>query len=208
VSELRFTLVAEGPTDRRLIPILSWLLQRHSNRAISANWADLSIADEPRSTLREKIGSAFSLYPCDLMFIHRDADNGTRIARVNEVTTAQLGILPVPFVPVIPVRMQETWLVVDEHAIRNSANNPRGRASLGLPARAVVEKQADPKRTLRLALQRASELSGRHLHRFNCNSAANRVAEIMDCTLLRGLSAFDALEQEIQAVLTANGLTA
>lgn len=48
-------------------------------------------------------------------------------------------------VPVIPGRMTEAWLRLDEAAIRRVAGNPNGRTKLGLPKLHEVESVADPK---------------------------------------------------------------
>ena len=42
MSDLRYTLLADGSSDRALMPILSWLLREHlPHRAIQEEWADL-----------------------------------------------------------------------------------------------------------------------------------------------------------------------
>lgn len=167
MNELRYTLVSEGTTDRRLLPILTWLLQQHSRRAITASWADLRVADVPRRSLAERVASAVMLYPCDLLFVHRDADNQGREARVAEIATAWSDVVVQARVPVVPIRMQQSWFLLREEPIRLAAGCPSGRTPLGLPSRASIERHADPKHTLRQALRLASGLAGRHLERFD-----------------------------------------
>ena len=77
-------------------------------------------------------------------------------------------------VPVVPVRMTEAWLLVDEPAIRRVAGNPNGRCALDLPQVSKVETIADPKKLLKQVLATASELSGRRLKRFNDRFPENR----------------------------------
>ncbi|BCB82630.1 hypothetical protein Pflav_090400 [Phytohabitans flavus] len=64
-------------------------------------------------------------------------------------------------VPVIPVRMTEAWLLLDESAIRRVAGNPRGKTDLGLPKAHQVESIADPKELLDQCLLTAANVTGR-----------------------------------------------
>ena len=207
MSELRYTLVSEGVTDKRLLPVLTWLVQQHSCRSIAATWADLTVPGAVRGSLADRIRSAVELYPCDLLFVHRDADNQPRAHRIAEITAAWGASAVLARVPVVPIRMQETWLLLNESAIRRAAGRPTGREPLGLPRRAVVETHADPKHTLRRALEVASGLSGRHLRRFDASAATYRLAELIeDYSILRGLAGFDALEADLRHALVAGGL--
>jgi hypothetical protein len=207
MKELRFTLVADGPSDKRLLPIITWLLQQHSSRLISSTWADLSVSMLRPRSLEERIRYAADLYPADIIFVHRDAEGESLGRRVSEVVGACPPSLRDQMVPVVPVRMQEAWLLIDESAIRSAAGNPRGRVRLALPPASALETLPDPKQTLYQALRAASELSGRHLARLNVAAAAYRVSElIQDYSNLRGLKAFEAFEKELVSMLTRHGL--
>lgn len=208
MSELRYTLVADGSSDRRLIPVLTWLLQQHSSHAITGTWADLSILRSPPRDLAARIAAAVEFYPSDLLFVHRDAEAAPHHERVTEIRAACAGVTNTIAIPVVPIRMQEAWLLISETAIRTAASRPRGRVPLSLPARNALERVPDPKQTLYDALRTASELSGRHLARFKVAAAAYRVSELIgDFSPLRGRSAFDQLESELRAALTSNHLT-
>jgi hypothetical protein len=207
MRELRFSLVGDGPSDRRLMPIVSWLLQQHSSRIIASTWADLSVLPVRPRSLEERIRQAADLYPADLLIVHRDAEGETHQKRVNEIRRACPASLQSHVVPVVPVRMQEAWLLISETAIRSAAGNPRGRVRLSLPSRSSLEALPDPKETLYQALRSASELSGRHLNRFNVAAAAYRVSElIQDYSELRALKAFEAFEADILTALTHHQL--
>ncbi|PZG16433.1 hypothetical protein C1I95_17670 [Micromonospora craterilacus] len=96
------------------------------------------------------------------MVVHRDADNAGQHARRQEIESAMQSLGSVAdLLPVIPVRMTEAWLLLDEAAIRHVAGNPRGRTRLNLPRLHEVESRADPKSILRSCLLTASEESGR-----------------------------------------------
>jgi hypothetical protein len=207
MSELRYTLVGDGSSDKRLLPIINWLLQTHSSRAITATWADFTILETPPRTLAAKVAAAVELYPADLLFVHRDAETAPRQQRVGEIVAACAQFPDQPFVPVIPIRMHEAWLLTNEEAIRTAAGKPRGRIALNLPPKTSLENHPDPKQALYTALETASELSGRHLRRFKVKSAAYRVSELMsEYSSLRGLSAFDALEADTARILQQYGL--
>jgi hypothetical protein len=110
-----------------------------------------------------------------------------------------------PVVCVIPVRMQEAWLLFDEAAIRLAADNPRGRTALALPAPGEIEGIADPKARVYELLRNASGLRPGRLRRFQPASRVHRLAELIeDFSPLRTLPAFRALEQDLRVVLEVN----
>lgn len=73
---------------------------------------------------------------------------------------------------IVPVRMQEPWLLFDEQAIRRAAGNPGGKTALPLPRLTQLESLPDPKETLYGLLVAASEHQGRRRGRFNPSRAA------------------------------------
>jgi hypothetical protein len=157
-------------------------------------------------TLEERIRRAVEDYQCDLLFVHRDADAEAPEDRREEIRQAvnQAAIDP-PAVCVVPVRMTESWLILDEDAIRSASGNPRGRQPLNLPPGTGVERIADPKEVLFTALRTASEHTGRKLSRLRVDQRRHRVAEIMSYTQLRLLPAFQLLEDDLKAILDAQG---
>lgn len=108
-----------------------------------------------------------------------------------------------PVVCVVPVRMQEAWLLSDESAIRSAAGNPKGIMQLHLPQRSEWERLADPKARLYDALRRAAD---RPPHRrFKPEQTVHRVTEYTGSfAQLRGLSAFDALEEDVRKAVIEN----
>jgi hypothetical protein len=103
----------------------------------------------------------------DLVVIHRDGDRDGRKARMTEIENAVAEVMPgVAHAPVIPIRMTEAWLLLDEQEIRQVAGNPNGKTPLDLPGVRRVESIPAPKAVLKETLCRASGLSGRRLDRF------------------------------------------
>lgn len=200
---LTFTLLSDGSSDRALLPILQWLLRQSSTRPLQSQWADLRHSRRPPKLLGERIQAALDLYPCDLLFIHRDAEGETRQVRVEEIRRHLPEPHDPPSVCVVPVRMQEAWLLFDENALRTAADNPRGRAPLAMPVPGDLEAIPDPKNLLFELLETASELRGRRLRRLNAPARVHRLAELIeDFSPLRRLSAFQALEEDVRRVLT------
>ena len=70
------------------------------------------------------------------------------------------------WVPVIPVRETEAWILLDEAAIRRVAGSPKGRRPLELPKLSQLENVSDPKKALEEALCTASGCQGNRLKRF------------------------------------------
>ena len=200
---IQYTLLSDGSSDQALLPILSFVLRERGAETVEPQWADIRRLREPPQALPDKIRVAYDLYPCDLLFVHRDAErDGHEFRREEIIRALDAAGMDVASVCVVPVRMTETWLLIDEGAIREAAGRPRGRAILNLPQLRRLEEEADPKAVLRQALRDASELRGRRLRDFPVTQRVRRVAELIgDYSALRGLSAFRALEREVQMAL-------
>lgn len=202
MSRLRYTLVSDGPSDRALMPILDWLLRETGGvEAIAPQWADFSIGEKPRN-LRDRLKFALQRFPCDLLFVHRDAEKQDSQMRYDEIQDAAKD-LPEALIPflvcVVPVRMQEGWLLFDEGAIRNAAGNPNGQVVLNLPKMTTVETISDPKGILHNQLKAASGLRGRRLKSFSVSGAAALVTQYAsNFSQLRALPAFRHLESDIR----------
>jgi hypothetical protein len=210
MTELRYTLVTDGSSDIALIPILTWLLRENGVAyTIQSEWADLNrVPHSKRRRLEDKIYLSLELYPCELLFVHRDAEREARETRVREITTAitNAGTSVLAMSCVVPIRMQEAWLLFDESAINHAAGNSSNRESLNMPPISRLEDLSDPKTELHERLKQASNLKGRRLSGFPVSEYARRVTEfIQDFSPLRALSAFAALESELQQIIEQQG---
>ena len=205
MERLRFTLVADGPSDRALLPVLTWLLRQHCEGvSIQPEFSDLRWLPNPPQGLFRRIDKSMELYPCDLLFVHRDAEGESVEKRQDEIRAAlersERG-KTLPVVCVVPVRMQEAWLLIDESALKRAAGNPENRQRLSMPPVKRLEDLPDPKRVLHDLLREASDCRGpRRLKNFNrdLGKCVQLVAEhIGDFGLLRGLTAFRELENQV-----------
>ena len=210
MDEIRYTLISDGPSDRALLPILTWVLRKKGDVSlVQPEWADLRRLPQPPQSLHERILSAIDLFPCDLLFIHRDAEREDPESRYKEIRIAlheatKRGF-QAPAVCVVPVRMTEAWLLFDEPAIRLAAGNPNGKNPLNVPDLSVIEQIPDPKDVLFEVLREASGLTGRRLKRFNMAECRIRVTDLVsDFSPLRKLSAFKRLERDFSK-LKQNG---
>lgn len=210
MDEIRYTLITDGPSDRALLPVLTWVLREKGDVSlVQAEWADLRRLPQPPLSLGERILSATDLFPCDLLFIHRDAEREGPESRYREIHNAlqeatKLGF-QTPAICVVPVQMTEAWLLFDKIAIRFAAGNPNGKKLLSLPDLSEIEHIPDPKELLFDLLREASGLTGRRLKRFNMAESRIRITELVsDFSPLRQLSAFQRLEKDISTLKRNN----
>ena len=160
------TLLADGSSDQVLVPILQWLLDNHCNSITRLRVANpLQTASRG---LQERISAALDLYPCHVLFVHRDAERDEPANRQQEVERAWHSIeREQHLVTIVPVRMTEAWLLVDAAAIRTAAGNPNGRVRLDMPDLDRLEQLPDPKALLFDLLARATELGPQRLQKFS-----------------------------------------
>lgn len=201
-SELRYTLLSDGSSDAALMPILDWLLIENGvSEPIQSQWADLRRLRQPPKELSDRIRVALEFYPCDLLFIHRDAEKFGYAERADEIRNALTKLAEVhlpPNVYVIPVRMTEAWLLFDESAIRFAAGNRSGQNALHLPDVHALESLPDPKADLYSLIREASNMQGRRLKRLNPGERVRRITTYTNnFAPLRTLDAFRNLEADI-----------
>lgn len=204
---LRYTLLADGASDRCLRRILDWVLNQVPDLPPSgfvSQIADLRGYRRPPSGLKQRIEAAYRQLPCDVMFIHRDAEAEAIGRRLEEIRRAAEEADIPPYVPVVPVRMTEAWLLIDERAIRRAADNLHGTEKLPIPRLQRLEDQPDPKSLLHDCLVIASEKSGHRSDRFRRDlpGRVHRVADLIeDFSPLRQLPAFRSFEETARRVI-------
>lgn len=165
--------------------------------AVIAQSVDFGRIPRQRTT-EDRLRAALDLYPCDVLFVHRDAEGQFPDLRRQEIANA-LGHISILHVPVVPVRMTEAWLLANEPAIRSAAGNPNGREELNLPDIRRLEELPDPKRVLYEALVNASGLNARRRIQFRVRQRVHQIPNyIDDYSSLNALSAFRALQQDIR----------
>jgi hypothetical protein len=211
VIKLNGTLVADGSSDRLLKPILEWLLSQHlpSGSSINIQVPDWGRFPVPVSTLPKKLLAAQKFFAAEVYFVHRDAEKNVsweeRSAEI-ELHAKKILSAGTSYVRVVPVQMTETWLLHDEQAIRETAENPNGSEPIALPTLRKLETLPDAKMHLLSILRDASGLTGRRLRKFEANERRrlHRLVELQQekgFAILRALPAFQALEAEIVSLV-------
>ncbi len=193
---MTYTLVADGTSDAVLMPMLDWSLRTRGVARIVAQRADFTrIPRQPG--IEARLRTALDLYPCDVLFVHRDAEAQPPDLRREEISNA-LRWAAVRHIPVVPVRMTEAWLLADEFAIRSAAGNPNGTDNLNLPELRSLEEVPDPKRVLRSALIAACGLNARRRSRLPVHQRFHLIPNyIDDYSRLNVLGAFRTLQDDI-----------
>jgi len=142
-------VLAEGSSDKALLPILRWVLASATPAEIRAEWIDAYDFSPRPASLRDKVQAARRFGPYDLFFVHRDADKPDPEWRYREIEGA---VGDLAHVAVVPIRATEAWLLLDSTMIRVAAGRPSGTEPLDLPLASKVESESDPKSRLHAAL--------------------------------------------------------
>ncbi len=153
----RFLLICDGSSDVGLGNHIQALLIRLG--ATEVNWTSSHtgrrLADKIRHGL-EQFGDP------NLLFVHRDAESAEPDARYDEIASAiDSANYTGPWVGVVPRRMTEAWLLLDEFSLRSIVGRPRGTEPLGLPVPRDAERLPNPKERLHQALLAACVPRGR-----------------------------------------------
>lgn len=160
--------LAEGTSDAPLADLVTTMFAVHGVTVQLTRPDFALLGDRVARDVASRLVAGRTLMadqPLDLLVVHRDVDRSDRPTRLQEILAATRGS-GAEVVPVLPVRMTEAWLLLDDNALRAVAGNPAGRTDLGLPQLGEVERLADPKARLRAALLAASDTTGRRRLRF------------------------------------------
>ncbi|HEX4831208.1 MAG TPA: hypothetical protein VH478_08975 [Trebonia sp.] len=173
---IRLLFIGEGTSDSGIATHIRRITAEHGHSAVITDPLVDRLSPPPRKTVAGKLQAVKDLGgEYDLAVLHRDADREGRPPRLAEIRDAVRQVMPgVPHVPVVPIRMTEAWLLLDEVQIRRVAGAPNDRTTLSLPTASKVESVPDPKALLKTTLARASGLKGRRLEQFNNRFSQHR----------------------------------
>ncbi|MCY3930236.1 MAG: hypothetical protein OXH70_00810 [Acidobacteria bacterium] len=187
--QLTWSIVADGGTDRLLVPIIEWAIHRVDPQVESL---------EPqfrkrRGSVKEVLGRQDS--GDMLVFVHRDSEGLPLEGRLQEFE----GVERPDVVPVVPVQVSEAWILFDAGAIAKAAGAPS--AGIGVPRVAELESIANPKQRLdELLVAAAGNPSGRRGRTFKRSLVARRVSVaeyIADYSPLENVPAFAAFQEAL-----------
>ena len=182
-------MVADGGTDRALVPIIEWAIHRLDPQ--------VEILEPEFRKRSGSVGEFLASYKTGAMivFVHRDAEAAPLTTRLKEFQGVNR-----KFVPIVPVRMTESWLLVSGLAIARAADHPT--AEVTLPPVHQLESLADPKKELEdLLIGAARPLAGRRLKKFRASIVTRRVnvaTLIGDFAPLEQLPAFRHFQTELR----------
>ncbi|MCK9413820.1 MAG: DUF4276 family protein [Prolixibacteraceae bacterium] len=206
MKALEYTLIADGSSDKTLLRIIKWSLDDlYPKLPNEGSFADFRNILEPPKRLKDKVNKAKLYYPFDILFVHRDAESikSTMIEqRFKEIHNELQEEDFDKTICIVPVKMMETWLLIDAEAIKKAAGNRNYSGCINLPQLKILEKETQPKDLLHSLLREASGKKGRNLKKFNIDKTVHLVAEnIEDFSPLRNLVAFQAFEIELKKVV-------
>ncbi len=201
---IRYTLIADGSSDKTLLNIIKWLLDDlYPKIPNKGTFADFRPHQSPpqNKDIKSRVRFATDYFPFDILFYHRDAESNTKTIieeRLQEIQSQLPAHNISNTVCLIPIKMMEAWLLFDKNAIKKAAGNRNYKAEIKLPTLKQVEN-INPKVVLHDLLKQVSGLKGRQLKNFNVHQAVHLVAQnIENFNVLRQLPAFRKFETELK----------
>lgn len=189
--QLTWAIVADGGTDRLLIPVIQWAIHRLD--------PDVEILEpefrKRRGTVEESIGACSS--GAMIIFVHRDSENLSLQERLREFRN----VTRPNVVPVVPVRMSEAWILFDGQAVAKAAGSRA--ADVAVPRTTEIESIGNPKERLdELLFLAAGTPAGRRGRNFRRSITQRRVSVaeyIMDYSPLEDVPAFRTFQESLAA---------
>lgn len=187
--QLAYAIVADGEADRLLVPIIQWAVHRLDPH--------VEILEPEFRKRKGSVAEFLDAYQTGamLIFVHRDAESRALEERLREFDTVNRPDV----IPVVPVRMSESWLLFDGSAIAEAAGS--ATAQVPVPDMTQIENTPDPKAHLdRLLLQAAGAPRGRRGKNFKRSIAQRRAAvatAISDYSPLENLPAFRSFQSSL-----------
>lgn len=187
--QLAYAVVADGGTDRLLVPIIQWAVHR-----LDPGVEILEPEFRKRSGGIVEFLATYSTGAM-LIFLHRDSESLTLDERLGEFGPVERQDV----VPVVPVRMSEAWLLFDSSAIARAAGSRE--TQVAVPHTGQLENIPNPKGLLdNLLYQAAGAPTGRHGRNFKRSIASRRVSVadyIEDYSPLENLAAFRRFQDSL-----------
>lgn len=189
--QLTWSVLADGGTDRMLVPIIQWAIHRLDPA--------VEILEPQFRKRRRSISEDVAKYGTGsmLVFVHRDSEAMTLDERLREFAD----VTRQDVVAVVPVRMSEAWLLFNGTAIAKAAGSPS--ADVPVPRVAELEGIRNPKARLDdLLVEAAGRPTGRRGKVFKRSIVERRVSVagyISDYGPLEGVPAFARFQETLAA---------
>lgn len=201
MKRVKIALVSEGSADAMLEHVIRWLAGDVMDGCI-VDFLRPDFGRHPAPPKDMSSKAAFAADMCDVLCIHRDANNAGIEKRQDEIRRA-LGAHAEKGVCLVPVYETEAWFLIDSGAILQAAGAAKNTTVKDLlPSIEEIEGIKDPKELLHGVLKKASGKRGRKLKKFDAPQRAHRVADLItDYSPLRKLPAFRAFESDFKRAL-------
>lgn len=201
MESIKYTLIGDGSSDKVLLNIIRWVFNDlYPTLPIKDTFADFSKISNPpkKNDILHQYDFASNYYPFDILFYHRDSEKLTKTIieeRKNEIYSKLEPTKKKNVICVIPKSMMETWLLINEKAIKEAAGNRNYKRDIKLPKINTLENIKDTKKILHDELKAANGNN----RKFNVHKAVHLVSEyIEDYSPLRNLEAFQIMESELK----------
>jgi hypothetical protein len=190
VRQLSYLIVADGGTDRALVPIIEWAIHRLD--------PEVEILE---AEFRKRNGSVKDYLSAlqtgaMIIFVHRDGETESLQVRLQEFAEVRRDDV----VPIVPIRMTEAWMLIDSAAIAVAADRPGN--DVVVPAPQQIESLANPKAELEnLLLEAAGNPTGRRRKKFTRSITERRVNVALlidDFSPLEALPAFQRFQSDLR----------
>ena len=115
--QLTRSVVADGGTDRLLVPIIQWAIHQID--------PDVEILEPQFQKRHGSVEDFLNAYESGVMliFVHRDSESLSLDDRLREFRT----VIRPNVVPVVPVQMSEAWILFDGVAVAKGRRKNRFR---------------------------------------------------------------------------------
>lgn len=165
--DIRFVLVCEGSSDRALTsPLEDLCIAEGADEVIGIVPLLDRLQEPPGRATSDKVRQVVELEPmCNLLFVHRDADDPDPEPRYAEIRKAVKAVAR-RYVAVVPVQATEAWILADKKELLRSTHSRLGENEIALPKPRDIEQISDPKSKLWQVLLEASQTTGRRRKRF------------------------------------------
>ncbi|HZO71055.1 MAG TPA: DUF4276 family protein [Ktedonobacteraceae bacterium] len=215
MATLVLALYAEGPSDNRFLPPI---IQRTAERLIVLYGQRTVDVLEPVIVPRQKglscdtgiLNAARHACGYHALIVHADADDETSYsAKTHRIRPGFKLVLDSneqvckDLVPIIPVQTIEAWMLADYKALQETIGTDMSPQNLGLPARpALVEADANPKRTLQEVINRAIAARSQRRRRFDFNTRQEALARRINLDTLALVPSYKEFVDEFKRILT------
>lgn len=215
MTTLVLAFYGEGSSDNRFLPPIiqrtaERLIARHGQRTIDVLEPVIVPKQQESAHATCILKAANYAHGYHALIVHADADGRTsEVARTQRIqpgfdlVSRNNGQVCKHLVPIIPVQMIEAWMLADYRALQETIGTDMSPQDLGLPPKAaLVEADANPKRTLQEVISRAIANRTQRRRRFEFGTRQEALARRIDLDTLALVPSYREFVNELRSILT------